>query len=184
MTHVHDQTSLAQADIISGCLRGDGQAQRALYAHTSDRAYRLLLRLTRNAEDAADLLQETYVRVFSRLDRFQGASSLSTWVYQIALNEARQFFRRHRRYERALREELPGPAESQAGGEEALAVGMDVREAVARLPEEERTLIVLRYFEGLDYARMAEVLDKPAGTIASGLNRARRMLQDVLGEKL
>ena len=55
-----------------------------------------------------------------------------------------------------------------------------MEEAVARLPESERALIVLRYYEGLSYAEMAEVLDKPAGTIASGLNRARSMLKECL----
>ena len=57
---------------------------------------------------------------------------------------------------------------------------LDVQEAVAKLPEDERALIVLRYYEGLSYAQMAEVLDRPAGTIASGLNRARAMLKECL----
>lgn len=183
MTPAHDSTSLTQAELIAGCLRGDSHARQALYTRTSDRIYRLLLRLTHNPDDAADLLQETYIRVFTHLEGFQGTANLETWIYRIALNEARQSFRRQGRQERLLETEATRPMAISDDGQQTLATRIDVREAVDRLPEEERTLIVLRYFEGLDYARMAEVLEKPAGTIASGLNRARRMLQTQLGDE-
>jgi len=174
---------VTEDQLIAGCRRNEREAQRELYARTSERIYRLLLRLTHDPQTAADLLQETYIRAFEHIDSFQGASSLSTWVYRIAVNEAGQHFRRRGRYERMLREDAPRPGEADEGGQAAAGARLDVREALTRLPEEERTLIVLKYFEGLDYARMAEVLDKPAGTVASGLNRARRMLQDLLEDQ-
>jgi RNA polymerase sigma-70 factor (ECF subfamily) len=108
---------------------------------------------------------------------------LSTWVYRIAINEAGQHFRRRGRYERMLREDAPQPAEADAGGAAVVDTRLDVHAALARLPDEERTLLVLKYFEGLDYAEMAALLDKPAGTIASGLNRARRRLQELLEDQ-
>ena len=174
---------MTEDQVIAGCRRREREAQRELYARTSERIYRLLLRLTQDPQTAADLMQETYIRAFEHIDGFHGASSLGTWVYRIAINEAGQYFRRRGRYERALREDFPRPAETDPGGQEAAAIRLDVREALALLPEEERTLIILKYFEGLDYARMAELLDKPPGTIASGLNRARGMLQDLLEDK-
>jgi RNA polymerase sigma-70 factor (ECF subfamily) len=168
--------------LIEGCRRGSEDSRREVYARTVDRVYRLLLRMTQNPETAADLTQDTYLRVFQHVDGFQGASSLSTWIYRIAVNEARQHFRRQALHERVLQQEVGRPECVQAGGQEASGVVMDVREALGRLPEAERTLVVLKYFEGLDYGQMADVLGKPPGTIASGLNRARRMLQELLGD--
>src|SRR5690606_11816811 len=114
------------------------------------RIYGLLLRMTRNPEEAADLLQDTYIRVFERIDQFQGASSLSTWVYRIAVNEAQQYFRRRRRQDEILRTEFPHPPLAGPGEQESAAARAEVREAIQRLPEDERVLIILRYFEELD----------------------------------
>jgi RNA polymerase sigma-70 factor, ECF subfamily len=180
MSYACDAAQVTEKQLVDGCRRQDREAQRQLYAQTADRIYRLLLRMTRNAEEAADLTQETYIRVFRHIDRFEGDSSLYTWIYRIAVNEARQHFRRRGRHDEILREEMGRPVEAQAGGQEASALAMDVRAALDRLPAEERMLITLKYFEGLDYAQIAEALEKPAGTVASGLNRARRMLQGFL----
>jgi len=166
-------------ELVEQCRKGDRKAQRELYAQTSDRVYRLLFRMTRNADDASELAQETYLRVFRSIGEFKGKASVATWIYQIALNEARQFLRRLKR-----REEVAGDVEqlvesSGQTGHDSLR--LDIEEALARLPEAERALIVLRHLEGLSYDEMAEVLEKPAGTIASGLNRARQMLREQLG---
>lgn len=177
MIHLHERERLTEEELVEGCRRGDPEARRELYVRTADAIYRLLLRMTQEPETAADLTQDTYIRVFQNIDRFEGAASLSTWIYRIAVNEARQHFRRRKRQDEILREELPRPEEVSQGRQETAALQMDVRAALERLPDEERTLIVLRYFEGLDYARIAQVLGKPAGTVASGLNRARRMLE-------
>lgn len=172
---------MTEAEIVERCRRLDREAQHELYARTSDRIYRLLLRMTGSAEDAADLTQDTYLRVFDRIDQFKGSSSIATWIYRVAVNEAQQHFRRRGRHEQVLREQVP-PAESATDPEQARAANrMDVHRALQRLPDEDRILLSLRYFEGMDYAQMAEVLEKPAGTIASGLNRARRALQEALG---
>lgn len=172
---------MTEPELVRGCLRRDPAVQQELYARTSARIYRLLLGLTRNEEDAADLLQDTYIRAFERIEQFHGHSSLGTWLYRIAINEARQRARRNRRHEEILREEAPPPAEAHRGDQDTADLRIDLDAALARLPDEERTLILLRYFEELDYTRMAEVLERPPGTIASGLNRARRMLQEILG---
>jgi RNA polymerase sigma-70 factor (ECF subfamily) len=166
-------------ELVERCRQGDREAQRELYARTSDRVYGLLLRMTGNADDAADLAQDTYLRAFRGIGQFRETASVATWVYQIALNEARQFLRRRKR-----REEAPGEMDevAEASGRTGHdPIRLDIEEALARLPEGERTLIVLRHLEGLSYQEMARVLAKPAGTIASGLNRARQMLREQLG---
>jgi RNA polymerase sigma-70 factor (ECF subfamily) len=172
---------VTEHEIVKRCRQGDREAQRELYARTSDRIYRLLLRMTRNPDDAFDLAQDTYLRAFERIHQFDGQAKVATWVYRVAVNEALQFLRRRQRRDRAM-EERVSPA-SPGGVDEASArdARLDVEAAIDRLPEDERALIVLRHFEGLGYAEMARVLDKPPGTIASGLSRARRMLRDLLG---
>ena len=168
-----------ESELVERCRKGDREAQRELYARTSDRVYRVLFRMTRNADDASELAQETYLRVFRGIGEFKGTASVATWVYQIALNEGREFLRRRKR-----REEVSGGVDElvespgQSGHDQ---IRLDIEEALARLPEAQRTLIVLRHLEGLSYGEMAQVLGKPAGTIASGLNRARQMLREQLG---
>ncbi|HUW81171.1 MAG TPA: sigma-70 family RNA polymerase sigma factor [Phycisphaerae bacterium] len=169
---------MTENQIVEACRRGDRQAQRELYARTCDRVYRVVLRMLRNHDDTSDVAQDTYLRAFGAIGKFDGSSSVDTWLYRIAVNEALQFLRRRKRQSRLLREHRDhserGPRQQPNDAR------LDVEEAVARLPEAERALIVLRYYEGLSYAQMAEVLNKPAGTIASGLNRARAMLKECL----
>lgn len=168
-------------ELVEACRRGDPDAQRALYDATCDRVYRLLLRMTRNSQDAFDLAQETYLKAFTRIGQFDAAASVTTWLYRIAVNEALQFLRSDkRRLQRIQAQTPPGP---DLRPTEAVDARLDVEAGLARLPEFERALLVLRYMEGMDYAEMARVLDRPAGTIASGLNRARRLLREAMGDE-
>jgi RNA polymerase sigma-70 factor (ECF subfamily) len=172
---------VTESQIVKRCGEGDREAQQELYAQTCDRIYRLLLRMTHNADDAAELTQETYLRVFRNIQQFDGKAHISTWIYRIAVNEGQQFLRRKKlHYKTMEQQEAPGEADS---GDETADIQLDVREALDRLPETERVLLVLRYFENLNYNQMAEVLEKPPGTVASGLNRARQMLREILKPK-
>lgn len=169
--------------MVQRCREGDREAQRELYALTADRVYRLLLRLTGRPEDAFDLAQDTYLKVFGSIGQFQGQSGVATWIYRIAVNEARQLQRRRRLAGDKLRE-IHDLREAEAAGPGTASDEVSqVRDALTRLPVVERALLVLRHFDGLSYAEMAEILDKPPGTIASALNRARRMLRDLLVEE-
>lgn len=164
--------------LIEGCRRGDRAAQRELYVRTSERIYRVLLKITRDPDRAFDLAQETYLKALSKIDQFVGRSSLATWLYRIAVNEALHAARRAavaKSASAALRvTSLTDPSTDQA------ATRLDVGEALAQLPEADRAILVLRYQEGLDYAAIAEITGLADGTIASRLNRARQRLRDIL----
>jgi RNA polymerase sigma-70 factor (ECF subfamily) len=170
---------VTESELVERCRRGERDAQHVLYERCSDRIYGLLLRMTRNADDAFDLAQETFVRAFEKIRMFDGASSLTTWVYRIAVNEALQFLRRRRLAARTI--DKLGPAATAAaastGGDDTR---LDMSDAMARLPGPERVLIELRYIQGLSYDEIAAILEKPPGTVASGLNRARAMLHQIL----
>jgi RNA polymerase sigma-70 factor, ECF subfamily len=169
---------VTDSEMAQRCAQGDREAQRLLYDRYSERVYRLLCRMNANGDDALDLAQETFIRVFEKIHTFDGASSLMTWVYRVAVNESLQFRRREKRRTGLLvrlARSRPDRQATLSGNEQ-----YDVLGALARLPEGERALLVLRYTEGLSYDEMAQVLGKPAGTIASGLNRARQMLRQIL----
>lgn len=171
---------MTERELLQRCRKGDRQAQHELYARTSERIYRLLLRMTRSPDDAFDLTQETYVRAFGRIGQFDGQASLATWLYRIAINEALQFLRRARSARAKLRAIAPGSrAESDVPGSDTR---LDVSEALAALSADERAIVLLRYQEGLDYQAIGEVLGCPGGTVASRLNRARQRLRELLKE--
>lgn len=170
---------MTDAELIQGCKRGDREAQHELYIRTSERIYGLLLRMTRNPDAAFDLAQDAYLRAFGRIGQFNGDSSLGTWLYRIAVNEALQFMRR--KGTRAHHADVI-PLDASATNEgDHVTTRMDVKGALDRLDEADRTILVLRYQDGLDYREIADVLDCATGTVASRLNRARDRLRQILG---
>ena len=187
-----------ERDLIRRCREGEARAQRELYDLTVERIYRLLLRLTRNEQDALDLAQETYLRVFTKLDDFGGRSSFATWVYRIAVNEALQFLRRENRGQsRRLTTPDSAPNDSaararaadfapdqgmDAGAEDQTISRLDLSDALDDLTPIDRSILLLRYQEGLDYRAIGEIAGCPEGTVASRLNRARSRLRKKLAD--
>lgn len=165
--------------LISACQAGDRDAWREVYDRTVPRVYRLVFRMVRNADDAFDLTQDIYVRVFSGIGRFRRDCSLFTWVYRIAVNEALALLRR-RRVEEGHQHEGKNDALRQSVNPSEPADRLDVRSALAALDDEDRTILLLRYDHGLDYQAIAQLLDCAEGTVASRLNRARQRLRAVL----
>ena len=167
--------------LIQNCQRGDREAQRELYDRTVNSVYRLLLRMTRNTEDAFDLAQETYIRAFEHIGQFRGGASIETWLYRIAANEALQFLRR-RKTELSALGGLQVALASGRSNPEPLATRVDVTDALGRIEPNERLILLLRYVQGLDYRSIASVLECAEGTVASRLNRARARLRQLLSE--
>lgn len=170
---------VTEAEMLERCRAGQRDAQRELYARTVDRIHRLLLKMTNREEDAFDLAQETYVRAFAHVGRFDGRSSVQTWLYRIAINEALAFLRRAKAQRKTLSSLSADPTRREAATDETDA-RMDVGAALAALSPADRLLLLLRYEQGLDYRTMAEVVDCAEGTVASRLNRARQRLRELL----
>lgn len=170
---------MTESDLAERCRQGDRKAQRELYDRTSERIYRLLLRMTQNHEAALDLSQDTYLRAFGRIGQFNGQSSLATWLYRIAVNEALQFLRSRK----SLHQVRWGEGDIATGNDrEEINARLDLDDALERLSTEDKAVLLLRYHEGLDYRTIAAILDCPAGTVASRLNRARHALRELLGD--
>lgn len=173
-----------ESTLIAQCRDGDREAQHELYDQTVTRIHHLLLKMTGNAEDAFDVAQNTYIKAFAAIERFDGRSAMETWLYRIAVNEALQFLRRNKREQRKREQLADTVVQSQEsrnpGAVEGSTIKMDVAAALEDMESDDRAILLLRYQEGLDYEALAAVLDCPTGTIASRLNRARRRIREKL----
>jgi RNA polymerase sigma-70 factor (ECF subfamily) len=181
-----------EADLIARCKAGEEAACFELVEAHQRAVYQLAFHLLGDHDEALDLSQEVFLRVFRTLPGFQGRAALRTWIYRIAINQARNrqrwWRRRHQSSQLSLDEhvrsngELPSPTDDSAPerllGQKELAAR--VWAALDRLPFEQRTAIVLREIDGLSYGEIGESLGIAVGTVKSRLARARQHLREEL----
>jgi RNA polymerase sigma-70 factor, ECF subfamily len=162
-----------------------------LVARYQERLYPTILRLIGSAEDAEDILQDTFVRAFEKLDQFQGDSSFYTWIYRIAVNLALSGYRRRRvrsphqlKWERQSISCEDSPDESPEADPtlplERAERERIVEDALNKLGPEHRAVVVLKDFDGHRYEEISAILNVPVGTVRSRLHRARCELRDRL----
>ena len=165
-------------DLMTAVARGDEAALAALIDRYATRVHAYLLRHSGNREDADDLLQETWVRIARSAKSFDSARRFRSWIFGIATNLARDLFRRRTTKERALRTLAMSPPVAPAADS---ADRDELRARIAQLPENMRAVLLLRYFEGMNEAEMADVLEIPRGTVKSRLHAALRELRGEYG---
>ncbi len=162
-----------------------------------DALYTAALRLARNAADAEDLVQETYLKAYRAYDGFEEGTNLRAWLYRILTNTFINSYRSKKRRpdETDIDEVEDLYLYRRLGGLEAAAAGRsaedelldwfsdsEVKEAVESLPEQFRIAVLLSDVEGFSYKEIAEILDIPIGTVMSRLHRGRKALQRQLYE--
>jgi RNA polymerase sigma-70 factor (ECF subfamily) len=182
--------------LVTALCRGLEEAFEILIHRYEQPVYNLVCRLLNDPSDAADIVQEVFLKVFRNIGSFRGNSSLKTWIYRIAVNEAynhRRWFSRHQRQEVALGREdgLPSYADSvadpaptpfdQAAGHETRAL---VEKALEKLNPKFRAAVVLRDIEDLSYEEIAAVLEISLGTVKSRILRGREALRKALEGRL
>jgi len=140
-----------------------------------------------NQDDALELAQETFIRAFENLSKFESRSSFSTWLYRIAANLAIDFWRREGRHLVLKGEEaeseisrLPSQQGDSFRAASRTELGNRLAKALAELTPEHRAVILLREVEGLSYDEISEVLQCPRGTVMSRLHYARSRLRAIL----
>ncbi len=147
---------------------------RALYAT----AYRM----TRNAHDAEDLVQETFLRAYRAFDRYQPGTNIRAWLFTILHRARTDSFRRSARSPQTV--ELTGDGPPVPPAQDALAAGgEDIVRAIEDLPEVFRTAVVLRDLEDFTYEEIARILEVPIGTVMSRIHRGRALLRAALGNR-
>lgn len=178
---------------VQRCASGDEAAFAELVADHQRMVVQLAVNLLGDRDEALDLSQEVFLRVFRTIHRFRGQSSLKTWIYRIAVNQARNrhrfWRRRHRADQVSLDAHVAAHGDVLTGGDigpdrilaqKELAVRL--QRALDSLPFDQRTAIVLREIDGLSYDEIAYSLGVAIGTVKSRLTRARHALRLELQE--
>jgi RNA polymerase sigma-70 factor (ECF subfamily) len=184
-------------ELLRALQEGTESAYEALIARFQTSVYNLVCRLLCEPSDAADVVQEVFLKVFRSIGNFRGQSSLKTWIYRISVNEAynhRRWFSRHRRQEVGLEAEeegnrryqdtLPDTGQSPfdfACSREAHAF---LESALAELNPAFRAAVVLRDVEDLSYEEIADILQISLGTVKSRILRGRESLRKILTSRL
>ena len=176
-----------EAQIVRRVLQGDVNAFEKLVTEYEKAVYAIALRMTGNAEDAADMTQETFIKAYNSLQSFRGDSKFSVWLYRIASNVCLDFLRSRSRKptvslsvedDEGEETELDIADESQSP-EQLLERGLTrdaVRRGLEALPPDYRQILLLREIQGLSYEEIADVLQIEVGTVKSRIFRARKRL--------
>jgi RNA polymerase sigma-70 factor (ECF subfamily) len=172
---------------------GDREAFARLVDETSGHIYRVVLQILGNEQDAEDVLQETYIKAFRSLPDFEGRSSLTTWLYRIAVNEALMMVRKRKPQTVSVEENSTFDAEAESESmqivdfcclPEGEFLSSESRrfldQAIQNLPETLRVVFVMRDVEGLSIQETAEVLDLSESNVKTRLLRARLRLRQEL----
>jgi RNA polymerase sigma-70 factor (ECF subfamily) len=190
-----------EAALVSELKAGSEAAFALLVAQYHQPIYSVIARSLQDPSDAADITQEVFLKVFRGIGSFHGDASLKTWIYRIALHEAsnrRRWWSRHKQQELTIDSPLAGSGDDG----EALCLGdtltdggrspferaadqeisVRVEAALQKLPENFRTVVVLREIEGFAYDEIAEILNIHIGTVKSRLLRGRAALKNHLQE--
>jgi RNA polymerase sigma factor (sigma-70 family) len=173
-------------ELMAGLVKGQTAMFEDLVRRYEPRLFGFICRLTANEADAADLFQETFLRVYTKAHDFQGKGSFRSWLYAIAANLCRSHATRHVRLVPTDPEDLPdlpneGPLPDAALASEA--IGRRIAAAIAILPAEQREVFVLKAYEELSYPEIADLLGRPVATVKSqmryALEKMRALLHDL-----
>jgi RNA polymerase sigma-70 factor (ECF subfamily) len=191
---VWDDLSSREAELVQRCAAGNEEACADLVTEHQRMVMQLAVNLLGDADEALDLSQEVFLRVFRTIHRFRGQSQLRTWIYRIVVNQARNrqrwWRRRYRSSQVSLDQHLEQYGDHLAGRDQVAPDRMfaqkqlasRLQDALDHLPFDQRTAIVLREVDGLSYDEIAFSLGVTLGTVKSRLTRARQALRTVLQE--
>jgi RNA polymerase sigma-70 factor (ECF subfamily) len=170
------------AELIRRAIQRDASAFRALYEKYKDKVFMTVNRIVGNYEEAVDVTQDVFIKIYHDLGSFQFQSKFSTWLYRIAVNfsinkvnETERHGRTHRKmaYDNKPAENPPAPLPTER-----------IHQAIQNLNPKLKMVVVLRYLQELSYEEIAEVLDLSIGTVKSRLHLAHEELRQTLGDLL
>jgi RNA polymerase sigma-70 factor (ECF subfamily) len=176
-----------ETELLERARKGDSQAFGALVERYQRRVVGVAQAVVHNQDDAIELAQETFVRAYENLSKFESRSSFSTWLYRIAANPSIDFRRREGRHQ-VLRGEdaeteinrLPSPRGDSYQESVRTELNKRINGALEQLTPEHRAVILLREVEGLSYDEISDLLQVPRGTVMSRLHYARGHMRTIL----
>jgi len=185
-----------EKDLLLKARNGDVEAFEMIIEDYQKKVFNIALRMIGNHDDASELAQEVFIRIYKSIKNFKGESSLSTWIYRITTNVCLDELRKrknknvvsldedvkHEDGEIKRQVEDTGPTPDIIA--EKNEIRRVVKEAILSLPEDQRTVIILRDIQGFSYDEIAKIMNCPEGTVKSRINRSRQILRDRLKPKL
>jgi RNA polymerase sigma-70 factor (ECF subfamily) len=192
-----DVAFASESQLLAGLRAGDPVAYRQLVDRNSPRIYSVALGLLGDEQEAEDVLQETFLNAFQAIDRFEGRSALSTWLYRIAYNASLMRLRKRGRMTVFSLDQPAGEADDEGRHESRHLVDWsalpddqllsaeareEMNRAIAELPETLRSTFILRDIQGLSGAETADVLGITVQAVKNRLHRARLKLRDQLSD--
>ena len=162
--------------LIKRLQEGDPKAVDDLVDEYKQPVFAFILRMVNNYDTAEDLFQETWIKVIRNVKRFRGDSKLSTWLFQVALNQVRDTMRK-KRYIHVPLDEVENLAGSDMPDLDSIHRAHEIKKILAELPEKMRVIMVLKYYHDLMDEEIAEVTGIPAGTVKSRLHRASKIIR-------
>lgn len=152
----------------------------ALVHQYSEQLYWKIRHIVLSHEDANDVLQNTFIKAWQNLDTFQGKSSISTWLYRIAINEALDLLRKQKAAENISADENLGVAnklmaDEYFDGDETQAL---LQQAVAMLPEVQRTVFTMKYFDDMKYSEISKILNTSEGALKASYHLAVKKITE------
>lgn len=176
--------SISESDLINGCIRGDRQMQEELYNRFAGKMYAVCLRYANNAEDAQDLLQEGFIKVYKNLHRFRAEGSFEGWIRRVFINSSIEHLRKKSlQVSKVTDKEESTIEDGDITALDSLAE-QDIINLIQELSPGYRTVFNLYVIEGYSHKEIAEQLGISEGTSKSQLARARSILQKKVAQYL
>ncbi|WP_202081283.1 RNA polymerase sigma factor SigW [Caldalkalibacillus salinus] len=178
--------------LIKKASAGSRTAFRAIVERYKNKIYHLAYRMLGNHTEAEDVAQETFIRVYTKLDRYNDDHKFSTWIYRIATNLCIDHLRKRKQHVQSLDQEVAGveglalysqvASTTDTPEEEVMTLELreEVQLAIDKLPPQYKTIIILRYLQDLSLQEISEVIDLPVTTIKTRIHRGREALKKQL----
>lgn len=171
--------SISETDLVSGCIRGDRKMQRELYNRFAPKMFGVCLRYAGNAEEAEDILQEGFIKVFRKIASYRGEGSFEGWIRRIFVNTAIEYYRK-KTYLQPITEHEENTVEGKYLSVLDSLAEKDIIKLVQQLSPGYRTVFNMYVVEGYTHKQIAEMLGISEGTSKSQLSRAKQILQEMV----
>lgn len=175
-----------ETELISRCQQGDPDALKEIFDQYHKKVYRVAYGVVRQREEALDIVQEVFIKLYHSIKNFKGKSKFYTYLYRMAMNTAIDHARKMGRSPFSRLEEMEGfqPSEGVEKRPDSILLHKELEErvkvALEKLPTDQRMALIFREVEGLSYQEMAEAMGCSIGTVMSRLHYARKRIQELL----
>lgn len=170
---------------IKDVLSGNKQAYAHIINKYKNPLYATILRMTKNPQDAQDLVQEAFIKVYYQLGKYNGKGSFSSWLYRVAINHCMDEFRKKRYKMKQI--EFSEDQVLNPNHPEVIFMKKEknrqLEKIIGTLPEDERMIILLRYVNELSYSDIGELVQLPVSSVRNKLHRAKKKLRDISKQK-